>query len=77
MPGPLSVLAFVPAIADMPFGGEVRAGLYRRDTRESYGCRELPYIMVVVYSIQMSQQCRLLELEGPQKSPNPACSLHR
>lgn len=76
-PVPLSVLAFVPAVAHKPFGGEVRAGLYLRDTRKNTGGRELPYIMVVAYSIRMSQHCRLLELEGPQKSPKPICSFYR
>lgn len=66
MPSPLSV----PAIANIPFRGEVRAGLYLTDTRRSYGWREISYIVVVGYSIPMSQHCRLLELEGPQKSLN-------
>lgn len=55
MPVPLSVLAFVPGIADTPFGAEVSTDLCLRDTGESYACKELPCNLVVGYSIRESQ----------------------
>lgn len=72
MPVPLSVLAFVPGIADTPFGAEVSTDLCLRDTGESYACKELP----VTWWWDTASGSHSIR-KGPQKPPDPVCLLCR